>query len=203
MIGKEKCNFLKGIRKRMAEANGIPYEPRECTYEGDCTGTCPFCEKEAADLMAELKKREAEGVEIEKGVFCIEDEEKWIQPYEDQTKRIEDRNRQTGWQALVNEYTPPGGIVSSSKTDPFNGPYNPLVTEKELNEMLCFIHEQEKPLLGDVRFTYSSLSDDEDETRVLLQEEEEREQKRKKIGIIRKLLANIKRTKLQGLIDEE
>jgi len=49
MKGKEKCEFLKGVRKRMAEANSIPYEPRECTYEGDCTGTCPFCEKEAAD----------------------------------------------------------------------------------------------------------------------------------------------------------
>ena len=206
MKGKDKCEFLKGIRKRMAEANNIPYEPRECTYEGECTGTCPFCEKEAADLMAELKKREAEGVEIEKGVFCIEDEEKRIQPYEDQTKRIEDRNRQTGWQALVNEYTCPGGVESASATDPFHGPNNPLMTRKELNrlnEMQRFIHELEKPLRGDVRFTYSSLSDDEDETRVLLQEEEEREQKRKKIGIIRKLLANIKRTKLQGLIDEE
>ena len=45
MKGKDKCEFLKGIRKRMAEANGIPYEPRECTYEGECTGTCPFCEE--------------------------------------------------------------------------------------------------------------------------------------------------------------
>jgi L-lactate utilization protein LutB len=64
MKGKDKCEFLKGIRKRMAEANGIPYEPRECTYEGKCTGTCPFCEKEAAELMAELRKKEAEGGEI-------------------------------------------------------------------------------------------------------------------------------------------
>lgn len=57
MKGKDKCEFLKGIRKRMAEANGIPYEPRECTYEGDCTGTCPFCEKEAAELMAKIKEK--------------------------------------------------------------------------------------------------------------------------------------------------
>ena len=64
MNGKEKCEFLKGIRKRMAEANGIPYEPRECTYEGDCIGTCPFCEKEAKDLLVQLKKKEAEGDEI-------------------------------------------------------------------------------------------------------------------------------------------
>ena len=75
MRGKEKCEFLKGIRKRMAEANGIPYEPRECTYEGECTGTCPFCEKEAVELMAALKKKEAEGAEIKKddvGILAIE-----------------------------------------------------------------------------------------------------------------------------------
>ena len=59
----------------MAEANGIPYEPRECTYEGECTGTCPFCEKEAAELMAALKKKEAERAEIKKddvGMLAIE-----------------------------------------------------------------------------------------------------------------------------------
>ena len=75
MKGKDKCEFLKGIRKRMAEANGIPYEPRECTYEGDCTGTCPFCEKEAAELMAIIRKKEAEGAEIKKddvGMLAIE-----------------------------------------------------------------------------------------------------------------------------------
>lgn len=71
MKGKEKCEFLKGIRKRMAEANGIPYEPRECTFEGDCTGTCPFCEKEAAELLAKLKEKEAKGAVIKTGSFSI------------------------------------------------------------------------------------------------------------------------------------
>ena len=83
MKGKDKCEFLKGIRKRMAEANGIPYEPRECTYEGDCTGTCPFCEKEAAELMAKLRKKEAEGAEIKKddvGMSAIVDDKEPPQP---------------------------------------------------------------------------------------------------------------------------
>ena len=68
MTGKDKCEFLREIRKNMAEANGIPYEPRECNYEGDCSGTCPFCEKEAADLLATLKEKEAQGVEIKTDV---------------------------------------------------------------------------------------------------------------------------------------
>ena len=69
MTGKDKCEFLREIRKNMAEANGIPYEPRECNYEGDCSGTCPFCEKEAADLLAALKEKERQGVEIKTDVF--------------------------------------------------------------------------------------------------------------------------------------
>ena len=75
MKGKAKCEFLKGIRKRMAEANGIPYRPKECTYEGECTGTCPYCEKETAELMAALKKKVTEGAEIKKddvGMLAIE-----------------------------------------------------------------------------------------------------------------------------------
>ena len=76
MNGKEKCEFLKGIRKRMAEANGIPYEPRKCTFEGDCIGTCSFCEMEAKDLLVQLKKKEAEGDEIKADSVSIDIMEK-------------------------------------------------------------------------------------------------------------------------------
>lgn len=66
MTGKEKCEFLREIRKNMAQANGIPYEPRECNFEGECSGTCPFCEKEAADLLSALKEKERQGIEIKR-----------------------------------------------------------------------------------------------------------------------------------------
>ena len=69
MTGKEKCEFLREIRKNMAEANGIPYESRECNFEGDCSGTCPFCEKEAADLLEALKEKEKQGIEIKRDEF--------------------------------------------------------------------------------------------------------------------------------------
>lgn len=65
MTGKEKCEFLKEIRKNMAKENGISYEPRECHHEGDCTGTCPLCEKEAAELLVELKNKEKNGEKIQ------------------------------------------------------------------------------------------------------------------------------------------
>jgi len=42
--GKNICNQLKEVRKRIAEENDIPLETEECTYKGECRGTCPRCE---------------------------------------------------------------------------------------------------------------------------------------------------------------
>ncbi len=64
MKGKRKCDFLRLIREEMAEKNGISYEPRKCDYQGDCPGTCPLCEQEAAELLDALKEKEAHGEEI-------------------------------------------------------------------------------------------------------------------------------------------
>ena len=36
--GKTICSVLKTIRKQVADANEIKYEPRECHYEGECRG---------------------------------------------------------------------------------------------------------------------------------------------------------------------
>ena len=62
--GKKTCEKLKDLRKQVAEANGIEYEPAECTYEGDCPGTCPRCDAELADLQRQLDEKEARGEEI-------------------------------------------------------------------------------------------------------------------------------------------
>ena len=39
--GKRICQALKELRKRIADANNIPFEMEECTHQGDCPGTCP------------------------------------------------------------------------------------------------------------------------------------------------------------------
>lgn len=44
--GKSICNVLKTIRKQIADANGISYNPTPCGYKGECLGTCPHCEAE-------------------------------------------------------------------------------------------------------------------------------------------------------------
>ena len=59
--GKGVCLILKGIRQKIADANGISYQPKECHHEGDCTGTCPACEEEIRYLERELKARKGNG----------------------------------------------------------------------------------------------------------------------------------------------
>lgn len=54
MTGKERCAYLKGLRKKAAADNGIDYEPPVCTYQGDCLGTCPRCEAELASLTKRI-----------------------------------------------------------------------------------------------------------------------------------------------------
>jgi hypothetical protein len=219
MKGKDKCEFLKGIRKRMAEANGIAYEPRECTYEGECTGTCPFCEKEAAELMAALKKKEDEGAEIKTddvGILAIElginkcegtdegEKENMVLTGAEGTLIEQGKNMVEEQQLgnLMNSYDEDTNIPELP-IDPFRSSNNPLMSRKELSEIERIIREQEKPLMGDVRFTYSELNEDDKGTKALLQEEEERAERERKRGIISKILANIKRTSLQGLIEED
>lgn len=74
MKGKELCEFLKNVRRKLAEANGISYEPRECSHEGDCPGTCPLCDAELQSLLSEIEKMEAEGKPVNLDVLT--DEEK-------------------------------------------------------------------------------------------------------------------------------
>ena len=55
--GKNICNQLKEVRKRIAEENDIPLEIEECTYRGECRGTCPRCEAEVRYLENALADR--------------------------------------------------------------------------------------------------------------------------------------------------
>ncbi len=61
MKGKKTCKILKEIRKQIAEENDIELVTSECTYQGDCKGTCPKCEAEVRYLERELEKRQRMG----------------------------------------------------------------------------------------------------------------------------------------------
>lgn len=59
--GKHTCEYLKEVRQRVARENDIPLEQRECTFEGECSGTCPRCEAEVRYIESELRKRRSLG----------------------------------------------------------------------------------------------------------------------------------------------
>lgn len=57
MRGKNKCKILKEIRQKIADENDIPYITQECSFQGECRGTCPRCEAELRYLEQQLEKR--------------------------------------------------------------------------------------------------------------------------------------------------
>lgn len=61
MRGKNKCKILKEIRQKIADENDIPFVTQECTFQGECRGTCPKCEAELRYLEEQLEKRKRLG----------------------------------------------------------------------------------------------------------------------------------------------
>ena len=66
MNGKDKCKLLKEIREEIARENNIEFESEECTFEGECSGTCPKCEEELKYLENEIDKKEGKIKDISK-----------------------------------------------------------------------------------------------------------------------------------------
>ena len=60
-LGKHKCKILKEIRRQIAQANDIEFVTSECSYKGNCSGTCPKCESEVQYLEQQLRKRQLAG----------------------------------------------------------------------------------------------------------------------------------------------
>jgi len=54
-------NTLKGVRQKIADANGIEYTPSVCNHQSDSVGTCPACEAEVRYLEQELEKKRLAG----------------------------------------------------------------------------------------------------------------------------------------------
>ncbi len=64
MNGKRTCSLLKSIRCEIAEQNGIEFSTPECTFQGECKGTCPKCEAELRYLAEELEKIRRSGKRV-------------------------------------------------------------------------------------------------------------------------------------------
>ena len=62
--GHEKCEKLREIRRKIAEANDIKFEPVKCDHNGPCFGTCPVCDEEIKYLDEQLQKKKKQGEDI-------------------------------------------------------------------------------------------------------------------------------------------
>lgn len=63
--GRDICDVLKAIRKKIADAYGISYEPSECHYEGECSGTCPKCQSELSMLESVIDEKNKNGESVD------------------------------------------------------------------------------------------------------------------------------------------
>ena len=70
MLGKQKCRILKEIRQKIADENDIPYVTRECSFQGECRGTCPRCESELRYLESQLALRASLGKRVAVAALC-------------------------------------------------------------------------------------------------------------------------------------
>ena len=91
MNGREKCEIINQIRKKVADNNGIDFEISDCTFEGYCSGRCEKTDSELNYLEEELEKRQSEGVKLNlMGVFALNiDGEPKKQSSQDSLKRQE------------------------------------------------------------------------------------------------------------------
>lgn len=71
MDHKEKCRQLQAIRKGIADKLGIDLHQKECTFPGECSGTCPKCAKEEQILNAALLKKTATVAGLAAGVLSL------------------------------------------------------------------------------------------------------------------------------------
>ena len=71
MTGKEKCRALRAIREKIARENELSYPTDECHHQGKCSGTCPRCEQELADLTRQLEKRKSLGKRVAVAGLCL------------------------------------------------------------------------------------------------------------------------------------
>ena len=71
MKGKQKCNILREIRRKLAAENDIPYQTKDCTHLGECSGTCPYCEAEMRYLERQLEKKAQLGKQIRIAAVCV------------------------------------------------------------------------------------------------------------------------------------
>ena len=75
MNGRDKCRIINSIRRKVADNNNIDFVIYDCTFEGECSGSCQKTASELNYLEGELEKIQSGGVKLNlEGVFTLDDE---------------------------------------------------------------------------------------------------------------------------------
>lgn len=62
MTGKNKCELLKGIRRKICELNGLENSETDCPYADECLkGTCPSCDAQLERINLQLEAKRLRG----------------------------------------------------------------------------------------------------------------------------------------------
>ena len=54
LYGKDKCRYLKQLRRDLCQNRQLNVEIIDCTFDGECIGTCPRCEFELQQIGQQL-----------------------------------------------------------------------------------------------------------------------------------------------------
>ena len=158
--GKSICSVLKTIRKQVADANGIEYEPRECHHQGDCRGTCPACEAEVRYIQQQLDIRRQLGkavavVGISAGLAALSgctNKPKNVDKAEVESSQLtEGKVEKKSTHDSINEAW--GGLVDYSKVEKVPIPTSKRTVKLKTpnnNDTLLVAKEPEPPLVGQV-----------------------------------------------------
>ena len=186
--GKSICNVLKTIRKQIADANEIKYEPRECHHQGECRGTCPACEAEVRYIERQLDIRRQLGRAV--AIVGISAGLSALSGCGDKSKKVdnvsEEESDLTVGKVMVEpaerldgdvEYRSPVDTVIIEKdpatikkrTAPFKAPKKEKQessTYEETSGYMEVIDKPEPPMAGEITLPYIINPEDIDENKI-------------------------------------
>ena len=107
MNGRQKCEIINQIRKKVADNNDIDFVIYDCTFEGECTGRCAKSDSELNYLEGELEKRQNKAVKLNlKGVFTLDIDEKTIENSPDKSQKRQEKLDELRENPLLNNLPP-------------------------------------------------------------------------------------------------
>ena len=107
MNGRQKCEMINQIRKKVADNNDIDFVIYDCTFEGDCTGRCAKSDSELSYLESELEKRQNEGLKLKlEGVFTLDIDEITQQTHQDNSVNRQEKLEELRENPLLSDLPP-------------------------------------------------------------------------------------------------